>query len=1416
MSLFDAFQFKMSLDNKQYIKEVVVSIKSNQRLDKSIQQLNKSLTTQGVLTKKFIDRLGGSVRATKTYVTAINNLNTSIKTLNNNVVKTNNRMYSLRNSMNNVIRSFSNTGRVIRTTTTHLNRYNTSMKDTQSIASLLTGGIHKLVSVVRTLFYFQMATKYVNGLTDAFLEQERANIRLTKLMMNVPKTTMEGVQAIADYSRALSKNTTIARDVVQIGASQLATFFLQKDSIEKLLPAYTDLLAGIYGYNVTQQQAINGANILGKAFIGLPGMMRRWGIVLTDTQADMIKTGDEATRVSVLVDVLTTNFGGLAEAMAKTREGQLQQMKNSLRETAKIMGAFLSPAIDRLVEQGNKLSQTLYSLIIDPTQMFQKLADGVRKFYEGLSIAGKGVVLFVGAFATLKFAASMIEGVTKAFQIFFKYFTGAGNSVLRWILLGYGASVLFRAVWVELGGDMEDIDATGKKVAQNLENYWISLTNIWKNTDTTFLTKLAETFQTTGSSIVENLTLIGSTYVEAFGGDKQIYIENINSSLDKINTAWSNLYSAIQTQDITSIISSVLDLGKSAFQLPATFIFGGFEPFNNDEVINSLSNVLVQGGILSIISGKPRVGFGLALTLQTIVGNDSILTMPLALAGASMLTGSLKTGVLLSTTLAVSNLVFSDQINSADKIKTLLMAGVGGTIGFMVGGPLGSAVGIETALFINDVITKSDFAKKLVYPIQTLINKFILLMNKIPGVNLGFIADKEYLQSLDKSSNLYSAIQKQMKPTIAILPEDKEILTSLSTNGLPVNIPNLDSTLESIDVSVSNVFKNNIPSALTRLTDDAINMINSYASSIDYINDEMIVTLNSAGQLYADNLKRELQNLKITFSMDGNYFIIDAGAYSRGKIPKFANGKAFIDKSGMIHGVGGTKDDSNLAWLSNKEFVINAQSSKKYGDLLKAVNEDKPDRISEIMANLRNAPRHADGNTPVKNFIPYKNTTLSNSRDFIQKVEIVGASAEGKSLFTSLGESAIKVVEQDFAGLTDMVEKFTKFTNIDDMLSDLKQVVDSMDILGDLEGAYAKISQSFDDLMVKTSNSSDTLRASMISLTDSIIGVTTSLGSFAYTLGSDFSSKLVDKVGNFIQKQVTASSLVTGEEQTSTTSSFITRSVLSVAEKWADSLMGVTRLEDENGNDTIINPLVDTLTEKLGGLVTTISNVITQSPWGVGRTSDFVSNLFGGIADVTKDIPVLGSAFSMLTGAVKLLGGTLLQAVAPLAILKPILEGVMTVLQPAVDKILAPFFNFFKTVGEFLGVILLPAFAALQIVLTPIVWVLNGFSYALDQIILWANNLPFVGGFLTAEQIIEKRRSIDDRNKDYATPAGSTQTTIAGEQFTAGGTKSTVNNVTVIFKENIMLTDDKAAVKKLSDTFLNYIRENINPDFAMS
>lgn len=178
----------------------------------------------------------------------------------------------------------------------------------------------------------------------------RAQTRLETLMGNVKGNTLKDVQAINQHASALQKVTSIEDDVIKVGASQLATFQLQGKSINKLLPAFTDLAAGMFGVKVGEEGAIKVGNMLGKAYMGNVGSLQKAGISFTQTQIKMLKHGTEAQKVAAIIEVVNANYGKLAKNLANTPEGRIERLAIAWNDVKQAIGLRLMPVQEKAVK----------------------------------------------------------------------------------------------------------------------------------------------------------------------------------------------------------------------------------------------------------------------------------------------------------------------------------------------------------------------------------------------------------------------------------------------------------------------------------------------------------------------------------------------------------------------------------------------------------------------------------------------------------------------------------------------------------------------------------------------------------------------------------------------------------------------------------------------------------------------------------------------------------------------------------------------------------------------------------------------------------------------------------------------------------------------------------------------------------
>lgn len=219
-----------------------------------------------------------------------------------------------------------------------------------SVGSGLTSLAKKATGVVAAYASIKKVTSVAKECTDKAKTAEQANVRLNTIMQQIPGITQEAKDGVAAYCKELSKQTSIGGTAQKMGASQLASFKMSADSVKKLMPSLNNLAVAQYGVSVSGDQMIQAANMLGKAYSGQTGALTRAGVVLSDTQAKIIKNGTDAQKTAALVEVLTQNFGDLAGQMANTKEGQLVRIQNAIGGIKTTIGNSLLPVVATVTE----------------------------------------------------------------------------------------------------------------------------------------------------------------------------------------------------------------------------------------------------------------------------------------------------------------------------------------------------------------------------------------------------------------------------------------------------------------------------------------------------------------------------------------------------------------------------------------------------------------------------------------------------------------------------------------------------------------------------------------------------------------------------------------------------------------------------------------------------------------------------------------------------------------------------------------------------------------------------------------------------------------------------------------------------------------------------------------------------------
>lgn len=252
-------------------------------------------------------------------------------------------------------------------------------------------------------------TLYAKSAIQAANEQEVAQARLTQILRTSVDATDEQIASLMAQADALERVGVVSEDVTMAAQGTLATFDLQADSINQLIPAFLNMMVAERGVNATTDDAIGLANGLGKVLQGQVGALSKQGFVFDEATEAILKHGTEQEKVAALAEILDSTYAGLNETMRGTTEGAMKGMQMQLGKINEEIGKSLQPAILRLVE-------ALTPLIEKVTTWIQQNPDLAAK-----------IILVTGALAGLLTVVGLlgiaIPAITAGFAALFSPIT---------------------------------------------------------------------------------------------------------------------------------------------------------------------------------------------------------------------------------------------------------------------------------------------------------------------------------------------------------------------------------------------------------------------------------------------------------------------------------------------------------------------------------------------------------------------------------------------------------------------------------------------------------------------------------------------------------------------------------------------------------------------------------------------------------------------------------------------------------------------------------------------------------------------------------------------------------------------------------------------------------------------------------
>ena len=190
---------------------------------------------------------------------------------------------------------------------------------------------------------FSQVSSAVSGMTQFYAAQVEAETKLQTVMRNTMDATDDEVQSIKDLCSAQQELGVIGDEVQLAGVQELATYASKKSSLETLIPVMNDMIAQQYGFNATQESAVNIATMMGKVFAGQTSALSRYGYTFSEAQEQILKFGTEEEKAATLAEVIRQSVGGVNEELAKTDAGHMVQLRNAIDDVKVQVGQMLIP-----------------------------------------------------------------------------------------------------------------------------------------------------------------------------------------------------------------------------------------------------------------------------------------------------------------------------------------------------------------------------------------------------------------------------------------------------------------------------------------------------------------------------------------------------------------------------------------------------------------------------------------------------------------------------------------------------------------------------------------------------------------------------------------------------------------------------------------------------------------------------------------------------------------------------------------------------------------------------------------------------------------------------------------------------------------------------------------------------------------
>ena len=200
-------------------------------------------------------------------------------------------------------------------------------------------GLKKLFAVALGALGIRSLFRFTREARAAFKRLAVDQQRLANVMRSSMGATDSAIKSTLDLIRRQSNLGVVSKDAFTAGAQALAGFTDGLEELKHALPVLGNLAVAQHGVNVTSQQMEKTADLFGRALAGNKQALNRLGVVLNDTERDIMRLGSSYQRMAVLTRHINTGIGDMNFKLAQTDIGRQRQLANTFADIRIQFGA---------------------------------------------------------------------------------------------------------------------------------------------------------------------------------------------------------------------------------------------------------------------------------------------------------------------------------------------------------------------------------------------------------------------------------------------------------------------------------------------------------------------------------------------------------------------------------------------------------------------------------------------------------------------------------------------------------------------------------------------------------------------------------------------------------------------------------------------------------------------------------------------------------------------------------------------------------------------------------------------------------------------------------------------------------------------------------------------------------------------